>query len=197
VAPLDPDSRRASLIHAAREVFAAKGYHAASVGDILEVAGVARGTFYNHFPSKREVFAAVLGELMLEVGGAVQPIDTRRDIHIQVRENLRRIGIAMAGQGAAVRILINEAEGIDQDGEEALAAFYAGVLARVERALRDGQALGVVRGGEVRQTARVLLGMLKEPVMLARLLGEPLDGEAMAEAIYGVLERGVLEDGCR
>ncbi len=189
---LDPDSRRASLVRAAREVFAEKGYHPASVGDIIEAAGVARGTFYNHFESKREIFAAVLAELMLEVGGVVQPIDVRQDIHEQVRANLHRLAAAMASQGAAVRILFTEAEGIDKDGEIALAAFYAHVLARVEKALSDGQRLGVVRPGEVRQSARCLLGMLKEPVMLARLAREPLDAPAMAEAIYGLLRGGVL-----
>lgn len=191
-APLAPEDRRASLLLAAREVFSARGYHAASVGDIIEAAGVARGTFYNHFESKREVFAAVLSALMLEIGGVVQPIDTGRDIVAQVQDNLHRITRAMAAQGPAVRILFTEAEGIDADGEAALSAFYAHALGRIERALVDGQRLGVVRPGEVRQAARCLLGMLKEPVMLARLLGEPIDAPALARAIFELLRGGVL-----
>ncbi len=190
--PLAPEDRRASLLAAAREVFSAKGYHAANVSDIIEVAGVARGTFYNHFESKREVFAAVLAALMAEIGGVVRPIDTGRDIAAQVHDNLHRITGAMAAQGPAVRILFTEAQGIDADGEAALSAFYAHALLRVERALLDGQRLGVVRAGEVRQAARCLLGMLKEPVMLARLLGEPLDAPAVADAIFGLLRSGVL-----
>ena len=54
--PLPPEERRAQLLAAARVVFARRGYHHASVSDILDEAKVARGTFYNYFDSKRAVF---------------------------------------------------------------------------------------------------------------------------------------------
>lgn len=190
--PLAPGERRSSLLIAARHVFAERGYHGASVADILEAAGVARGTFYNHFESKRDVFAAVLAELMGEIVGVIRPIDVQRPITEQVHENLRLIARGMAQAGDAVRILFTDAQSVDGDGEAALAAFYAIALERVERALAAGQALGLVRVGETRQTARCLLGLLKEPVMQARLAHEPLDAEALADAIFALLRGGVL-----
>lgn len=192
--PLAPGERRASLLAAAREVFAERGYHGASVSNILDAAGVARGTFYNHFESKRDVFAAVLAELMGEIVGVIRPIDVQRPITEQVHENLRLIARGMAQAGDAVRILFTDAQLVDGDGEAALAAFYAVALGRVERALAAGQALGVVRVGETRQTARCLLGLLKEPVMQARLAHEPLEAEALADAIFALLRGGVLVD---
>ncbi len=190
--PLAPGERRSSLLIAARHVFAERGYHGASVADILEAAGVARGTFYNHFESKRDVFAAVLAELMGEIVGVIRPIDVQRPITEQVHENLRLIARGMAQAGDAVRILFTDAQSVDGDGEAALAAFYAIALERVERALAAGQAPGLVRVGETRQTARCLLGLLKEPVMQARLAHEPLDAEALADAIFALLRGGVL-----
>lgn len=190
--PLSPAERRASLLVAARAVFAERGYHGASVGDILDAAGVARGTFYNHFDSKRDVFAAVLAELMMGVVAAVAPIDTAAPVAPQVHANLRAITHAFAHEGDAVRILFTDAQSIDADGEQALATFYGLALERVERALRTGQALGVVRPGETRQTARCLLGLLKEPVMQARLAREPLDADALADAIYALLTAHLL-----
>jgi AcrR family transcriptional regulator len=47
--PMLRDERRAQLVHAAREVFGAKGYHDATVDDITRAAGVAKGTFYLYF----------------------------------------------------------------------------------------------------------------------------------------------------
>ncbi len=44
------------IIEAARRVFAAKGFNNATMDDIAETAGVAKGTVYLYFPSKREVF---------------------------------------------------------------------------------------------------------------------------------------------
>lgn len=193
-APLTPAERRTTLLVAARAVFADRGYHRASVADIIEAAGVARGTFYNHFESKRDVFAAVLGALMLDVVASVAPIDVTGDVAAQVHANLRAITRAFAAEGDAVRILFTDAQSVDADGEQALAAFYAHALARVERALSTGQALGIVRPGETRQAARCLLGLLKEPVMQARLAHEPLDADAVAGAIFGLLTHGLLVD---
>lgn len=190
--PLTPRERRATLLLAAREVFAERGYHAASVSDIIERAGVARGTFYNHFESKRDVFAAVLAALMDEISGVVQRIEVTRPIHEQIDDNLRRVTGALAQAGDAVRILFTDALSVDKDGEEALAEFYGLALARIERALRRGQSIGVVREGDEKQRARCLLGMVKEPVIQARLAGESLDAEALAKAIGGMLRAGVL-----
>jgi AcrR family transcriptional regulator len=190
--PLDPDARRESLLAAAKRVFADRGYHAAGVADIIEAAGVARGTFYNYFESKRAVFDAVLAEGMAEAAGAVQPIDIQQDIAAQVRENVRRLVTALVEDRAFSRILLGEAAGVDAEGREALADFYGTALQRIERALRAGQALGVVRAGDVGLMARCLLGLLKEPVFLALLRGEELDSAALAKEIFAIVTGGVL-----
>src|SRR5689334_8304629 len=51
-----PDDNRTRLVDAAREVFAAKGYHVATVTDITRKAGLAKGTFYLYFDEKKEIY---------------------------------------------------------------------------------------------------------------------------------------------
>ncbi len=41
--------RRREILDVARGVFAEKGYHHTHVADIIEAAGIARGTFYLYF----------------------------------------------------------------------------------------------------------------------------------------------------
>ncbi|MEO3788286.1 TetR/AcrR family transcriptional regulator [Actinocorallia sp. B10E7] len=55
-------ARRTVITAAALKVFAEKGYHAASLGEIAKAAGVARTVMYDHFPSKRVLLLAVLQE---------------------------------------------------------------------------------------------------------------------------------------
>ncbi|MET7767107.1 TetR family transcriptional regulator [Nocardia sp. NPDC005366] len=50
---------RALLIDAAEEVFARKGFGAASLDDIAAVAGYTRGAIYVHFTAKEDLFLAV------------------------------------------------------------------------------------------------------------------------------------------
>jgi AcrR family transcriptional regulator len=55
-------SSREQLIAAAAKVFAARGYHGASVDAVVKEAGLSKGTFYWNFASKDELFLALLDE---------------------------------------------------------------------------------------------------------------------------------------
>jgi AcrR family transcriptional regulator len=59
-ARLPRDERRAQLLSAALEVFTAAGYHAAAMDEIADHASVSKPVLYQHFPSKLELYLAVL-----------------------------------------------------------------------------------------------------------------------------------------
>ncbi len=52
--------RTSEILEAARKVFAKKGFHDATVDDIANAAGVAKGTVYLYYRSKQEVYLAAL-----------------------------------------------------------------------------------------------------------------------------------------
>src|ERR1043165_2021504 len=52
--------RTAGILEAARKIFALKGFNDATVDDIAEAAGVAKGTVYLYYQSKRDVYFAAL-----------------------------------------------------------------------------------------------------------------------------------------
>src|SRR5215813_9009848 len=52
--------RTAGILEAARKVFAKKGFNDATVDDIADQAGVAKGTVYLYYRSKREIYFAAL-----------------------------------------------------------------------------------------------------------------------------------------
>lgn len=57
---LPRDERRAQLLTAALEIFSTAGYHAAGMDEIAERAGVTKPVLYQHFPSKLDLYLAVL-----------------------------------------------------------------------------------------------------------------------------------------
>lgn len=59
-ARLPRSARRQQLLAAAQEVFVAQGYHAAAMDDIADRAGVSKPVLYQHFPSKLELYLALL-----------------------------------------------------------------------------------------------------------------------------------------
>ncbi len=65
--------RRRQLLDVALRVFAERGFHDASMNDIAIAAGVTKPVLYQHFTSKRELFA----ELLSDVGRDLQDTITK------------------------------------------------------------------------------------------------------------------------
>jgi AcrR family transcriptional regulator len=55
-------ARRRQLLGAARDIFVARGFHAAAMDEIADRAGVSKPVLYQHFPGKLELYLALLDE---------------------------------------------------------------------------------------------------------------------------------------
>jgi AcrR family transcriptional regulator len=55
-----PEERKREILDTAEKLFAARGYEAATVNDILGAVKIAKGTFYYYFKSKEEVLDALI-----------------------------------------------------------------------------------------------------------------------------------------
>ena len=105
-ARLSRSARRAQLLVAARDVFAAHGYHAAAMDDIAEKAGVSKPVLYQHFPGKLELYRALLttyaDELVARVRSAIaNTSDNRERVHAAVAAYFDFV----AGEGKAYRLI--------------------------------------------------------------------------------------------
>ncbi len=64
------EETRTHILEAALRRFANHGYSAASVDEICAEAGVSKGAFYHHFPSKQALFLELLNEWLDKIGRA-------------------------------------------------------------------------------------------------------------------------------
>ena len=86
------DERRAEILDSAQKLFFLKGYETASVNEIIEAAGISKGTFYHYFESKDELLESIAERLVRGVltkvreAIAVEDMDavTKLNIFIEV-----------------------------------------------------------------------------------------------------------------
>jgi len=166
--------RRRQILACAERLFAERGYHATSVGDIIARANVARGTFYLHFPSKRAIFDQLIDALFARLATIVRRIDVTPGAPPAVEQMLRNVeGVVtlLLAEQDLTRILLREA-GADPDFDRKLHEFYARLLARIEGGIRLGQTMGLVRSCDSRVAAACVLGSIKEVTYRYAVAGE-------------------------
>lgn len=83
-----PEETRARILQAAMECFAQYGYDAVGVAEICRRAGVTKGGFYHHFPSKQALFLELLNRWL---GGLATQMEATRRGAATVPEGLRQM----------------------------------------------------------------------------------------------------------
>jgi len=100
------DERRAQLLAAALEVFTAAGYHAAAMDEISDRAGVSKPVLYQHFPSKLDLYLAVLDTHIDSLVFAIQKaIQSTPDNSKRVQATIAAYFDFIEADGEAFRLL--------------------------------------------------------------------------------------------
>ena len=105
-ARLPRDERRAQLLAAALEVFTAAGYHSAAMDEIADRAGVSKPVLYQHFPSKLDLYLAVLDTHIDSLVFAIQKaIQSTPDNAKRVQATIGAYFDFIEAEGEAFRLL--------------------------------------------------------------------------------------------
>jgi AcrR family transcriptional regulator len=178
---LPAEQRRSQLLDVATELFADRGFHATSMDDIAEAAGVTKPVLYQHFPSKRalyrELLEAIDRELTHRLVAATDSVATGRE---RVQEGFAVYFRYLADHRAAVRLIFGAS--LRDDPEFAAAAdatvdrfaeFIAGLIA-IDAAPEHRRALAHAMVGMAEATSRRFAGGdgADDPDVLARWLAE-------------------------
>ncbi|MGI9000829.1 MAG: TetR/AcrR family transcriptional regulator [Pseudonocardia sp.] len=133
-ARLSRSARREQLLVAARDVFAAQGYHAAGMDDIADKAGVSKPVLYQHFPGKLELYRALLTTYTDELVDRVRTaLDSSNDNHERAQAAVAAYFDFVASEGQAYRLVFES----DLRGEPEAAAVVERALTRCIDAVAD------------------------------------------------------------
>ena len=170
--------RRASIILAAAALFGEKGFSGTKTREIAARAGVSEALIFKHFPSKEDLYAAILAEKS-PVPGLVQQIkalaEQRSDVEVftVIAETI----VGGAPDQNLMRLILFSAleshELSDMFFQKHIRHFYDVLAAYIEQRIQDGAFQPV----PPLVAARAFMGMLIYHRLLTVLFRAPLTQE--------------------
>jgi AcrR family transcriptional regulator len=155
------DRVREQLLHTAAAHFARDGFDRANINDIAVEAGFAKGTVYNYFSSKAELFGAVL-EVACERAVDLYTASTHGE---STRSSLEALAAAdvevLREQEPFMKVLVREAMSFRPETYSTVVSHLGPFLLAIEQVLDRGVAQGQVRDDRpVEQLAVLFVGIL-------------------------------------
>ena len=173
-------SLKEQLVTRSAPVFLQRGFNAASVNDIVQAAGVPKGSFYNHFASKEQLAVEVLRryvddlglrELLDPDGSALQQIRDHLTANIAAREE------AGIEYGCLLGNFSTDAVALNEGLREAVTQGFTRWIDAVAAAIARAQAAGEIRNdASARTLARYVIAGFEGAIAQAKTLrtGAPI-----------------------
>ena len=183
--------RRAQLLKAARKVFRAKGYDGATISEIVREAGVAQGTFYIYFPSKKDAAVSLREGLMESMAEAVATaVESRTSLDDRL-ESLIAASFKVARKNADLFKLAFI--GADETHSEmhSESPEHASVLRAITDLFRDAVDAGEMEGMDPEIAARLALGLLQHAMIEAFVFGEGKESNRIEQGVTALLLNAV------
>lgn len=186
--------RARSIMRAALEVMAERGYAAATVRDVTERAGVAAGTFYLYFPAKEAVGLALIEDLYSRAMAAAA--QSRRGARAPAEKLLASIGgvlSAFATDPLLARFVLVLAPGAHPAFDRRLFEVHEALCALVRADLEESLAAPVDAAARRADLAsQAVVGAVAEVVTAWVRQGAPAGGlDDAAEVLHALFGQGL------
>jgi AcrR family transcriptional regulator len=195
-----PAASRASLLAIAARQIGRHGFARTTFRGIAAEAGVSYGSVQHHFPTKRQLWSALVEEVLVPAHRASRPVSSEHDIRRVLTEKVRsRVEAAVLRPGLSAAILTDTSEGAEARLDELASALHADRADEREllRALIAAGKLRAVDEIAVMAVLGVALTTLSsaKPAMAALLeldMDDAATRERLARGIADLLLHGLL-----
>ncbi|HXV74321.1 MAG TPA: TetR/AcrR family transcriptional regulator [Sphingomonadales bacterium] len=190
-----------AIMEAALEIFSEKGFSATRLDEVAARAGVAKGTLYLYFDSKKDIFKKVV-ETALKTN--VEPLEKKFEAHAGATQDFLNEMFEFFGKllsenriGVMPKLIITEAGHFPD-----LAAYYRDkVVLRIHRLFTHVIERGIERGEFRKVDAAASARILMAPFLMLALVrqtpvlreGLRIDPKAHVAAARDVLLSGLLQ----
>lgn len=154
VCPHDSQNKRKQILDAAYLVFSRKGYHRATVDEIIALADTGKGTVYNYFVNKERLFYTLIKERSAPFETILAGIVASPELPLEKIETIIKAFLDFYRKNADLwRVVMYEVRGLGVEGytnftleqRDKYQAWFCQTIGMIEKVLIEGKEQGVIR----------------------------------------------------
>jgi AcrR family transcriptional regulator len=197
---------REKILDAAETLFARRGFAGVGLSEIAEAVGLSKSSLFHHFPTKAQLYAAVVERILLEIEEALtralalggSPID-RLDRWVDTIVDL--LGARTSHARLLLRSLFEDDELTGSSDEERAAdQTMTRIIHSASHLLREGMASGTLRVANIPHTLQSVIGLIIYHFasgdfgaeMLGRSVFDPAEVKRRKDEIKALLHHGLV-----
>ncbi|HEY8774731.1 MAG TPA: TetR/AcrR family transcriptional regulator [Gaiellaceae bacterium] len=150
-------ARRSELTREAAKLFARKGYHGTSIGDIADALGVQKGSLYSHIASKEDLLYETMRDGAAAFHGALDAIPEDLPATEKIRLALRGHLRVVAEQLDVATVFVQEWRYLEGARREEIVSERRRYEERIRDLFREGRELSELRADLDESVAALLL----------------------------------------
>ena len=189
------EETRARILDAALRRFAISGYEAASVDDICGEAGVSKGAFYHHFPTKQTIFLALMNGWLqnIDLGLDAASQETVPQTLVHMTEMLPIVFTSAKDQLPTFLEFWLQASR-DETVWKAMIAPYRHYREHFAKLVEDGIAEGTLKPVDSQVAAVVIVSLAVGLLLQGILDPQGADWQKVAEHSMKILVKGLAKN---
>lgn len=189
------EQRREEILTAAKATFAAKGFHATTIGDVAKAAGVSYGSIYWYFDSKDALFHALMDHqeaaLRAHIDRTVGELSSGAGGEALFRTSVRATFEFFESDRDVVRLLFQDSLVLGDRFDRHLAGLYEGFIADIEATIQAAQAAGYVIEAPPRMVAFAVAALVSQLALRRLQTDDGLSAEVVADFVVTLLLDGL------
>lgn len=193
--------KRRQILDAAYTVFSRKGYHRATVDEIIALADTGKGTVYNYFVNKEQLFYTLIKERSAGFEAELDTIAALAEPALDKTKKAIRVFLEFYVQNADLwRVLMHEMRGL---GREEPSSFteaerekyrerFVHTIGILQRILQEGIDQGTIRHCDVHKAAHGLFSVIVMMVFQGFVGGAQDSIDSTANSIADIFMYGIV-----
>ena len=189
------EQRQTEILNAANRVFSRYGFAKTTIEQVAVEAGLGKGTIYQYFKSKKELFLAVgrngmdkLKDIMIkEIEQEEDPVD-------RIEKAIRTYLLFFQKNTDLANIFMYEQSGFKNEIRKKYFENYYGHVNRMQETFKSAMKKRLIKEVDIDNSIVILISMLNGLVYMWQVEGMKYSLESKIPAILEIFLTGILKD---